>query len=165
MQSAPPPSDDDAPRRATRRTFLKVVGVGAGVVCAGACIVPYSPGSPGGGPLTAADVPDGLSFLGDGSPVIIGKDAGGLYAMTSICTHQGCDMSSSGAVSASEVDCFCHGAAYDANGSPIGGPARGPLQHWQLVVEADGTLTVNVGTPVSSSTRVPADVGPPDAGA
>ena len=138
----------------TRRTFLQVVGAGAGAVTIGgftlACGAAPPPPLPAGG--LAKDVPQGLSQL-TGQSVILGRDAGGLFAMSSICTHAGCDMVSAGTISSSDVSCLCHGSVFDASGNPTAGPASTPLQHFAVTIAKDGTFSVNTGSTVSASTR------------
>jgi Rieske Fe-S protein len=96
-----------------------------------------------------------------GSPVVIAMDSLGIYSMSTICTHDGCDMESSGGSSIGDtgLSCGCHGSAFDADGNVTSGPARSPLTHWRVDIAADGSLTIQGGVPVSQSTRVSAMVG------
>jgi Rieske Fe-S protein len=143
-----------------RRRFLKVIAqggaalgaVGLGVTATGCA------GGPSG-PIPAGNVSsmaEGTLQAVSGEGVAIGRDAGGLYAMSLICTHQGCDMSSQGSVSAQGITCFCHGSTFDVNGNPIAGPARSPLQHFAVTVDAAGAITIDAGTDVAETTRTPA---------
>jgi Rieske Fe-S protein len=88
-----------------------------------------------------------------GAPVAIGRDDEGVYAMTTTCTHQGCDMSRSGSVSANGARCNCHGSTFDRNGSVTGGPANGPLAHFAVDIDQDGAITVHTDNIVSASDR------------
>ena len=101
-----------------------------------------------------ADLPVQTLRAVSGSPVCIGRDAGGVYAMTLTCTHQGCDIGSEGSVSASGLHCRCHGSAFDANGNVINGPATEPLQHFAVTADAAGALTIHTGAAVDASTRL-----------
>lgn len=89
-----------------------------------------------------------------GQGVAIGRDAGGIYALSLICTHQGCDMSSAGSVSAAGIDCFCHGSVFDPQGSVVQGPARSPLPHFAVTEDARGELTIHTDQEVPPSTRL-----------
>ena len=83
-------------------------------------------------------------------PYIIGHDADGLFAFSTSCTHRGCTIgppSSTGATL-----CPCHGASYDGNGAPTGGPANGPLPHFALTV-CNGTVFVDESMTVAATTR------------
>ena len=142
-----------------RRHFLKVLAVAAATpsmsVALGGC-------GPGAGPVAVGDVAAGnvadlavgtLKVAKPGEPVCIGRDAGGLYAMTLTCTHEGCDISTQGSVSSSGISCNCHGSRFDANGNVVRGPARDPLQHFAVSVDAQQNITIHGDMDVSSSTR------------
>ena len=84
---------------------------------------------------------------------IVGHDAGGLFAFSTSCTHQGCTIgppSSTGATT-----CPCHGARFDGNGAVVQGPARSPLPHFALTV-CDGKVYVDETSEVAASTRTAA---------
>ncbi len=141
----------------TRRTFLKVVGAGA--LATGAL-----PGCGYTGPMPAgnvADVPEGeVVAVKDGlAPVFIGRDAGGIYAMTAICTHLGCDITDEGGdinVDRKRITCGepCgHGSVYDFQGAVLLDPATAPLKHWRTSVDDDGEITVQVGTEAAPGQR------------
>jgi Rieske Fe-S protein len=89
-----------------------------------------------------------------GEALAIGHDAGGVYAMTLVCTHQGCDMSQQGSVSAKGIFCAYHGSQFSAVGAVESGPARAALQHFAVSADAAGNLTVHQGTTVDPSTRL-----------
>lgn len=91
-----------------------------------------------------------------GSPVAIARDAQGIYAMTLICTHESCDISQSGIVSASGLLCGCHGSRFDPQGNVIVGPAESPLQHYEVTADGSGNLTIDGNVPVPASTRLAA---------
>lgn len=141
----------------SRRYFLKVLAAGVTLPVITNC------GPPGGaapaqiGDVAAgnvADLPAGsLHALGT-SPVCIGRDSKGVYAMTLTCTHMGCNMAIRGNVSASGIYCACHGSRFDANGNVQNGPASSPLQHFAVSADGVGNLTIHGGTDVSSSTRL-----------
>jgi nitrite reductase/ring-hydroxylating ferredoxin subunit len=91
-----------------------------------------------------------------GTGLVVGRDSGGLYAMSSVCTHQGCPTSIVGGASQPSLYCPCHGSMFSATGTVIRGPARRALQHYELDVSSSGSLTICVGSPVLSSARTPA---------
>ncbi len=98
-----------------------------------------------------ADYPVGALKGIAGWSLIVARDGAGLYAMSSLCTHAGCDMV--GDVSAQGIFCQCHGSSFDANGDVTGGPARSPLSHFSVKVDATGAITVDGTHPVAASTR------------
>jgi cytochrome b6-f complex iron-sulfur subunit len=86
----------------------------------------------------------------------IGRDANGVYAMSAVCTHMGCLLGAAGTVE-SGAACGCHGSRFDGNGIVTHGPAGRNLQHYQVDIASDGTITVQGGIPVSDpATRTPA---------
>lgn len=101
-----------------------------------------------------SDVPVGTLRRIDGQPALIARDAQGLYAMTVTCTHQGCDVRSSGSGDAATLDCPCHGSRFDRNGSVVQGPAEAPLAHFAVEVDASGNITVHGATRVEAAVRV-----------
>jgi cytochrome b6-f complex iron-sulfur subunit len=139
----------------TRRVFLKVIGAGAGALSVGG--LPLACGGPADGPVDAgnvADLDEGTLAKVEGAGVLVGRDAGGVYAMTAICTHLGCDMStSSGEIDGDTLTCNCHGSTYDLSGGNTGGPASAPLKHWKVEIGDDGAITVQVGTEVGDDER------------
>jgi nitrite reductase/ring-hydroxylating ferredoxin subunit len=148
-----------------RRRFLKVVGVAAcawgGSSLATACYG-GADGETGQQPATGSFPAGNVKDLSVGSivpvadkPVVIARDAAGLYAMSTICTHQQCDIRKSGAVRNDGLDCGCHGSRFDRNGSPIAGPAPRALDHYQVTLAADGSVTINASQVVSADTRTP----------
>lgn len=107
-------------------------------------------------PANARDTGKKPSDFVAGKPVyfqsIIGfvvRDANGLYALTAVCTHQGCTIASSGG----GFSCPCHGAGFDINGAVTAGPARTPLKHYALCLSANGTVAVDTRTTVAAATR------------
>jgi Rieske Fe-S protein len=139
----------------TRRAV--VAGTGAAVVsmALGACEVyggssdqaePVAPetgaGTAAGGATVlarTADVPvGGGRILKDQRMVVTQPTAGTFKGFTSVCTHQGCDVSS---VEGGTINCACHGSKFAiADGSVAGGPAPKPLAPKNVRVDGDSIL-------------------------
>ena len=144
------PSDTETPRR----IFLQLLGSTTLLLACG--------GSKGGQSEASGDIAAGnVSAVGvgtlhavSGHPVVIARDAGGLYAMSTICTHAQCDMTSDGTIGNDGMYCSCHGSKFDAQGNPVSGPAGAPVRHFSVEVAADGTITIHAATAVSVATRV-----------
>lgn len=77
-------------------------------------------------------------------------DAAGIYALTSVCTHRGCNVNSAGGEG---FHCPCHDSEYDPQGRVTEGPAQLPLRHL-LVREAGGLLEVDVSVTVDPAARI-----------
>jgi cytochrome b6-f complex iron-sulfur subunit len=135
----------------------KLLVIGSGAVCA------HALGCGPDFPTLAADIPAGnaaavavgtLRPIG-GQGVAIGRDSAGIYALTLICTHAGCDMSQGGStVSAGGIQCNCHQSRFDAQGNVIRGPAGSPLAHLIVTADATGELTIHGDEPCPAGTRL-----------
>lgn len=104
----------------------------------------------------SSELAQGTLHAIDGMGAAIGRDGQGIYALSLICTHAGCDMSVDGAVSAGSVQCFCHGSVFDGQGNALRGPARSALPHLVVTEDAQGNLTIHGDQPTSAATRLPA---------
>lgn len=87
--------------------------------------------------------PDSATFLSD-RRLYVFNSADGFFAISSICTHLGCNVKHIGA----GFECPCHGSKFDQNGRVISGPAPQPLPWYaislspreQLIVDLDQTV-------------------------
>lgn len=84
--------------------------------------------------------------------LFIVHDAGGLFAMTSVCTHAGCDVEFQ---PNRTFKCPCHGSTFDGNGKATAGPAVAPLDHFALSTDVNGDLVVEFDRTVPPATRLP----------
>ena len=87
-----------------------------------------------------------------GSPnyIYVVRDANGLYALTSKCTHQGVVTNISG----SQFHCNAHGANFTFNGVVTTGPANKALQHYAMCTLANGNVGVQTSIKVDASARL-----------
>lgn len=143
-----------------RRHFLTMMGatVATGVINGGCSSSDdaSSSGSSGGGiPVAATNVRDvPVGFVGStGSRILLGRDAGGLYAMTSVCTHNACDLVVYGSLTDAGISCRCHGSGFSLTGDRIKGPAIASLKHFRVDVAADGSITIDANTVVDAAVR------------
>ena len=113
----------------SRRGLLRTGMTGAAL-----SVLPLGCAGQGGGPdgpVAAGNVANtsvGSLMVVNGNAVL-GRDANGLYAMSNICTHEGCAMEVSNSGGADKLICNCHGSTFDANGGVTRGPARAALAH------------------------------------
>jgi Rieske Fe-S protein len=72
------------------------------------------------------DLPKGQGrLLADRRIAIYRDEAGILHALSSVCTHRGCDVEWNGEEKV--WDCPCHGSRFAADGAVLRGPAAQPL--------------------------------------
>jgi Rieske Fe-S protein len=84
--------------------------------------------------------------------VVVARDAGGLFAYTAVCTHNGCTIGAPDAMGNST--CPCHGSRYDGSGAVTGGPASRALVHYEVVV-CNGDIYVRTMREVATTARTP----------
>ncbi len=147
--------------RCSRREFLIL---SAGTAAAGSALAAAlaSCGASDPSPITAHDVTLGklsdfavgqVRVASDASCAIF-RDAGGVWALSLVCTHAGCNIADTGSVSPSSLMCGCHRSQFLANGSVLAGPATQPLPHFAVSIDAaSGTITVHVGQNVGADVR------------
>lgn len=82
----------------------------------------------------ASDVPvGGGAIFPDAQVVVTQPTEGEFRAFSSLCTHQGCQVSE---VTDAEIVCTCHGSRFSIeDGSPVSGPATEPLGEEEVSVE------------------------------
>ena len=117
-----------------------------------------SGGNPGLMPFNAGsvdDIAEGelVPFLTEA--IIVARDAAGIYAMSSICTHEQCDTLIEGTITATAIRCGCHGSRYDLNGEVTSGPAESTLDHLRVTINADREILVNRFAFVDKDERTP----------
>ena len=78
------------------------------------------------------------------------RDANGLWAVSSICTHQGCTITAE----TSYFYCGCHRSEFTFNGAVMQGPASRALPCYALCLEENGNVGIETRTTVSASTRL-----------
>jgi nitrite reductase/ring-hydroxylating ferredoxin subunit len=152
-----PPNQPDCPLQTlNRRGFLSVTGTSAGLLMVAAALPACgnATGSAPTGPVAAGNVSAlSVGMLLVMSNVVVARDAAGVYAMSAVCTHQGCLVDAANDTIAGGLTCPCHRSAFDGSGTVTHGPAGKALQHYAVTILADGSMTVEGGQPVSPATR------------
>jgi cytochrome b6-f complex iron-sulfur subunit len=135
---------------ATRRDFLARIGIGAwGAAALGSGVVTLDFLEPkvlfepptafrAGSPL---DYPEGTVRFHKAQRAYVVGTAGGVYAMSAVCTHLGCItrfVSDENAIA-----CPCHGSRFDIEGAVTHGPAPQALPWLEASVDAAGNLVVD----------------------
>jgi cytochrome b6-f complex iron-sulfur subunit len=73
--------------------------------------------------------------------IIVINTGDGFVALSSVCTHQGCQVAYN--PSTGNLPCPCHGSLYSISGSVLNGPASAPLEQYHLEQEGD-ILTIDL---------------------
>ena len=85
------------------------------------------------------DFPQGPpTFLPD-RRIFVFNGAEGFYAISSVCTHLGCNVRKGGP----GFTCPCHGSQYDENGHVVHGPAPASLAWYEVSVTPRAQLLVD----------------------
>ncbi len=139
----------------TRRAFLKVSLTFSGAVT---LVGMFKFLSYEEAPKTAARVVlDNPESYGPGSiipvpeaQVWLMRDSDGLYALSSVCTHLGCNIRNTG----EEFECPCHGSRFDFKGAVLQGPAISGLRYVEVSRSADNLLVIDTTVSVPSTQRL-----------
>lgn len=106
---------------------------------------PRSDGFVEAGTLQELESNGSISVGANGQNIIVvqnADDPNQLYAVDSVCTHQGCNVNWDD--QSQSLICPCHGSKFDAQGQVLAGPATEPIKSYTVKVEA-GTVLVNLG--------------------
>jgi nitrite reductase/ring-hydroxylating ferredoxin subunit len=98
-----------------------------------------------GAPSTFTTTPKYFSANG----VFIVRDAGGLYAVSSKCTHQGVTLTAQ----STKFHCSAHGADFSLTGAVLDGPTSTALKHYTLCLLSNGNVGLQTTT-VASTVRL-----------
>ncbi len=123
---------------------------------------PLPPDAAPSGPVCSASVHDvgapstftsGTAVFFSSLKLFVVRDGGGLYALTSVCTHQGATI-----IQRSSTQFYCprHGATFDMNGNATGGPTKVALVHYSLCLLSTGHVAVDTTLRVTAGTRLAA---------
>lgn len=74
--------------------------------------------------------------------VIVINTGDGFIALSSVCTHQGCQVTYNH--SSGNLPCPCHGSLFSTSGSVLNGPASSPLQKYNVTQDGD-IITIDLG--------------------
>ncbi len=155
------------PPSSARRRVLKLLALAPLAGCAADEPAPADDDDvPGGPPPIVGEVavgrvdqlgPNTLTAFG-ADRVAVGRDDGGLWAVSLLCGHLGCTIGvgeGAGEVSFWLVRCGCHGSEYGRDGDLRHGPSTQPLRNLAVRIEDDGTVVVDRDEEVPLGTRTP----------
>ena len=92
----------------------------------------------------------GEPFVPPGRSVAVFRDAAGVYAVSTVCTHLGCIVKREG----DGFSCPCHGSRFRADGTVAKGPAPKALPWLAVSPVAAGTYVVDQSKVVAAGTKV-----------
>lgn len=117
-----------------------------------------TPDGPSGGPVCAGSPVDvGLPsaftlntpvYFSSGKFFVV-KDAGGYFAVSAACTHEGVTC----VVSSGKYRCPRHGALFQYDGAIVSGPVNKPLSHYSMCTMSNGHIGVVTATKVPATDR------------
>jgi len=93
----------------------------------------------------------GEAYVPPGRNVAVFQDAGGVYAISLVCTHLGCIVKPG----PQGFECPCHGSHFGPDGSVLGGPAPRGLP-WRAVSMDGNDLIIDDDATVPPGTKVKA---------
>ena len=93
----------------------------------------------------------GAAFVPPGRSMAVFRDEGGVFAISTVCTHLGCIVKPT----AEGFECPCHGSRFAADGSVTRGPAPQPLR-WLKVSASGEQWVVDEAAIVPAGTKVTA---------
>ena len=156
---------DDLKTNHSRREFLKTSGAVVALALTGGAILsdaaqaernPFEAFGKGSIDLGAVSsfklntMTDKLASAG----VLISNTPDGLIALSSHCTHEGCDVHWQ--TDAKTLQCPCHRAEFSSGGDALRRPAREPLPHYPLTVK-NGHLMVDTNKLIRRSSVTKTD--------
>lgn len=92
----------------------------------------------------------GEAYLPPGRSVAVFRDADGVHAVSTVCTHLGCIVKREG----TGFTCPCHGSLFAADGHVLKGPAPKALPWLAVTRLAAGTYLVDESKTVAAGTKV-----------
>lgn len=94
-------------------------------------------------------LPPGEPYVPPGRSVAVFRDAEGVWAISTICTHLGCIVRAS----SQGFECPCHGSHFSADGTVTKGPAPRALPWLQVSVSGE-TVVIDEGQAVPAGSKV-----------
>jgi len=142
-----------------RRDFLGLAAMWSAIsalafAAAGALRLPRAAVVPVASRKFRVTLPDALApgdaFVPPGRAVAIFRDATGVFAVSTVCTHLGCIVKKEAAGFA----CPCHGSKFALDGSVTKGPAPKALAWLSVTKLAAGSYLVDEAKTVAPGTKV-----------
>ncbi len=149
----------------SRRRFLKL----AVVAPLAGCMPEEEPEPEDPTPAGPGPIPEDPVFVGnvddleagrletvEGVRLAVGVDDDGVWAVSTQCTHLGCniaDRSTGGRIDFGGFECGCHGSRYDREGNVEQGPSVRDLRNFAVAIDDAGDVYVDMTEAVPLGTR------------
>ncbi|MBI3894166.1 MAG: Rieske 2Fe-2S domain-containing protein [Candidatus Wallbacteria bacterium] len=95
--------------------------------------------------------PGSATFLEE-KRLFVFRASEGLYAVSAVCSHLGCNVRWTAAKE--DFECPCHGSVYDRQGRVVSGPAPRPLEWYALSCNKSGVVMVDTTKTVAPDFRL-----------
>jgi nitrite reductase/ring-hydroxylating ferredoxin subunit len=147
------------PEPIPRRDFLGLAALWSAVVTLafgvlGAMRLPRAAVVPSPSHKFRVTLPQGLGpdepFIPAGRPIAMFRDAEGVYAVSTVCTHLGCIVKAENG----GFDCPCHGSRFASDGSVVKGPAPKTLPWLSVSAVSGDTFVVDESATVPAGKKV-----------
>jgi cytochrome b6-f complex iron-sulfur subunit len=147
------------PEPMPRRDFLGLAALWSALVTLafgilGAMRLPRAAVVPSPSRKFRVTLPQGLApnqpFIPPGRPVAVFRDADGVYAVSTVCTHLGCIVKGEGG----SFDCPCHGSRFAVDGSVEKGPAPKALPWLSVSALSGDTFLIDESITVPAGKKV-----------
>lgn len=90
-----------------------------------------------------SEIPDGgiKGVVVDGEQVALFRLDGDVFALSDVCTHEGCIISDNHDIQGDIVECACHGSRFKIKtGDVEGPPALEPLKKYEVKIDGDEVM-------------------------
>ena len=158
-ESGPAATSRLAPAPVARRDFLGLAALWSAVAAlavaaVGALRLPRAAVVPVPSRKFRVTLPETLAagqpFVPAGRSVAVFRDAGGVWAISTVCTHLGCIVKQEG----SGFACPCHGSLFKLDGAVTKGPAPKALPWLAVASAGGGAYLIDEGEVVAAGTKV-----------
>lgn len=147
------------PEPVPRRDFLGLAAMWSAIVTLvfgmlGALRLPRAAVVPSASRKFRVTLPQGLAgdeaYVPPGRPIAVFRDAGGVYAVSTVCTHLGCIVR----LENGGFDCPCHGSRFSLDGTVEKGPAPKALPWLSVTAVSADTVIIDESETVPLGKKV-----------
>lgn len=147
------------PEPVPRRDFLGLAAMWSAIATLafgmlGALRLPRAAVVPSASRKFRVTLPQGLAadeaYVPPGRPIAVFRDAGGVYAVSTVCTHLGCIVR----LENGGFDCPCHGSRFSLDGTVQKGPAPKALPWLSVSAVSADTFIIDESATVPAGQKM-----------